>query len=129
METPHGQHENPFSPESFLKWLPWAIVGLFVVCGMILTLTAGLPWETKEHAEDQRQLIAQQMSGLVKTQETTSGQLATLATSVTSLTQLMASFQAAREQEERDRLKKMSSGPADSARYRTEIDYRKGIGR
>lgn len=46
-----------FSPEAFIKWLPWGIVGVIVVLGLLISLTAGMPWETKEHANDQSQLI------------------------------------------------------------------------
>jgi hypothetical protein len=97
-----------FSPETFIKWLPWGIVGVIVVLGLLISLTAGMPWETKEHANDQRQLIDTQIAALATSVAALTRAQEESAHQIGALTQLMAQFQAAREQEEKDRLKKMS---------------------
>lgn len=98
----------PFSADSFLKWLPWGLVGLVLIGSAMVTMSAGFPWETKEHAADQRALTDQQMQSLAKSQETATAQIASLAKSVADLTNLIATFQGARAQEKEDRDKRMA---------------------
>lgn len=112
----------PISPEAFLKWLPWAMAGLLAIVGAVVTMSAGLPWETKEHAADARALIQHDIQSLVTSQAATNKQLDSLASSVAQLTNTMVQWQAAREQEKEDRLKKMlDEQSSETRRYKIEL--------
>lgn len=76
-----------------LKYLPWGIVGVLIIVGGLTVAAAGLPWQTKNEAAMEHQLIDQRIQSIIATQQTNAAQLGTLTQQVIELSKQNAALQ------------------------------------